>query len=73
MEPTAVAANAVPYARYGETPDGIVAAIEAMRPALLQGLGRDALQGEMPPGAARNALDCAYWDVNARQNGRRAV
>jgi L-alanine-DL-glutamate epimerase-like enolase superfamily enzyme len=64
--------EAVPYARYGETPDGIVAAIEAMRPALRQGLGRDALQGAMPPGAARNALDCAYWDVNARQIGRRA-
>ncbi len=64
--------ESVPYARYGETPDGIVAAIEAMRPALRPGLGRDALQAAMPPGAARNALDCAYWDVNARQIGRRA-
>jgi L-Ala-D/L-Glu epimerase len=64
--------ESVPYARYGETPGGIVAAIEAMRPALRQGLGRDALQGAMPPGAARNALDCAYWDVNARRSGRRA-
>ena len=63
--------ESVPYARYGETPDGIVAAIEAMRPALRRGLGRDALQSTMPPGAARNALDCAYWDVNARQSGRR--
>ena len=34
MEPTAAAAKSVPYARYGETPDGIVAAIDAMRPAL---------------------------------------
>ena len=62
----------VPYPRYGETPDGIVAAIEAMRPALHQGLDRAALQAEMPPGAARNALDCAYWDVNAKRSGQNA-
>jgi L-alanine-DL-glutamate epimerase-like enolase superfamily enzyme len=61
----------VPYPRYGETPDRIVAAIEAMRPALHQGLDRAALQVEMPPGAARNALDCAYWDVNAKRSGRK--
>ncbi len=60
----------VPYARYGETPDGIVAAIEAMRPALDGSLDRAALQAAMPPGAARNALDCAYWDVNAKTSGR---
>jgi L-alanine-DL-glutamate epimerase-like enolase superfamily enzyme len=64
--------ESVPYARYRETPDGIVAAIEVMRPALRRGLDRDALQRAMPPGAARNALDCAYWDVNAKQAGRRA-
>jgi L-Ala-D/L-Glu epimerase len=64
--------EAVPYARYGETPDGIVAAIEAMRPALRQDLSRADLQGLMPAGAARNALDCAYWDVNAKVFGRRA-
>jgi L-Ala-D/L-Glu epimerase len=60
----------VPYARYGETPDGIVAAIEAMRPALGKNMDRVALQAEMLPGAARNALDCAYWDVNAKTAGR---
>jgi L-alanine-DL-glutamate epimerase-like enolase superfamily enzyme len=49
-----------------------VAAIEAIRPALHQGLDRAALQVEMPPGAARNALDCAYWDVNAKRSGRKA-
>ena len=64
--------ESVPYQRYGETPDGIVAAIEAMRPALQRGLDRAALQRAMPAGAARNALDCAYWDVNAKQKGRRA-
>ena len=64
--------ESVPYARYGETADGIVAAIEAMRPALQQGLDRPALQQAMRSGAARNALDCAYWDVNAKAAGRRA-
>jgi len=62
--------ESVPYARYGETPDGIVAAIEAERPVLRRGLDRGALQGAMPAGAARNALDCAYWDVNAKRAGR---
>jgi L-Ala-D/L-Glu epimerase len=61
----------VPYARYGETAESVVAAIEAMRPALRRGLDREALQDAMPPGAARNALDCAYWDIEARQMGRR--
>jgi L-alanine-DL-glutamate epimerase-like enolase superfamily enzyme len=64
--------ESVPYARYGETPDGIVATIDAMRPALRRGLDRAALQHAMPAGAARNALGCAYWDVNAKQTGRRA-
>jgi len=63
--------ESVPYARYSETPDGIVAAIEAVRPVLRRGLDRGALQRAMPAGAARNALDCAYWDVNAKQTGRR--
>jgi L-Ala-D/L-Glu epimerase len=62
--------ESVPYARYGETPDSIVAAIEAMRPVLRRGLNRTDLQGVMPAGAARNALDCAYWDVNAKTAGR---
>ena len=61
--------ESVPYARYGETPDGIVAAIEAMRPALRDGLDPAALQRVLSPGAARNALDCAYWDVNAKRAG----
>lgn len=60
----------VPYARYGETPDGIVAAIEAIRPKLNGNFDRAALQAAMPPGAARNALDCAYWDVNAKRAGQ---
>ena len=63
--------EAVPYARYGETPDGVLAAIEDMRLALRRGLDRAALQDAMPPGAARNALDCAYWEVEAKQKGCR--
>jgi L-alanine-DL-glutamate epimerase-like enolase superfamily enzyme len=65
--------ESVPYARYGETPDGIMAAIESLRPAIRQGLDRAGLQRALPAGAARNALDCAYWDVNAKQQGRRAA
>jgi len=63
----------VPYARYGDTPDGVVAAIEAMRPLLGQGLDRAGLQKAMPPGAARNALDCAFWDLEAKRSGRRVA
>ncbi len=62
----------VPYARYGETPERVVAAIEATRAALRQGLDRVALQAVLPAGAARNALDCAFWDLNAKQMSRRA-
>jgi L-Ala-D/L-Glu epimerase / N-acetyl-D-glutamate racemase len=64
--------EAVPYARYGETPEGVVATIEAMRPALRRGLDRTALQAVLPAGAARNALDCAFWDFEAKRTGRRA-
>jgi L-alanine-DL-glutamate epimerase-like enolase superfamily enzyme len=64
-------AEAVPYGRYGETPEGVVAAIETMRPALRGGLDRSSLQQAMPAGAARNALDCAFWDLSAKQTGRR--
>ncbi|BCP53125.1 dipeptide epimerase [Kaistia sp. 32K] len=59
----------VPYARYGETVEGVVAAIEAAarRPGGLS--DRAALQDALPPGAARNALDCAFWDLEAKASG----
>ena len=60
----------VPYARYGETVAGVVAAIEAMRGVVAAGLDRQALQHAMPPGAARNALDCAFWDLESKQSGK---
>ena len=60
----------VPYARYGESVASVTAAIEAMREPLAQGLTREALQAAMPPGAARNALDCAFFDLEAKRAGR---
>src|SRR5262249_47355238 len=53
----------VPYARYGETVEGVAAAIEAMAADISRGLDRERLQSAMPPSAARNALDCAFWDL----------
>jgi L-alanine-DL-glutamate epimerase-like enolase superfamily enzyme len=60
----------VPYARYGESIDNVVVAIEEMRARLSAGLTRTALQQTMPAGAARNALDCAFWDLTAKRSGR---
>ncbi len=60
----------VPYGRYHETLAGVVAALEAMGPAVAAGLGREALGRVMAPGAARNALDCALWDLEAKLCGR---
>jgi L-alanine-DL-glutamate epimerase-like enolase superfamily enzyme len=64
--------EAVPYARYGEIPERVLGSIEALRPAIERGLDRAALQTALPAGAARNALDCAYWDLAAKRSGRRA-
>jgi L-alanine-DL-glutamate epimerase-like enolase superfamily enzyme len=63
----------VPYARYGESAEGVVQAIEACAPALAQGLDRAGLQALLPPGAARNALDCALWDLEAKVLGTSAA
>lgn len=58
----------VPYARYGESPESVAAQI-----ASLPGrFGRAELQELLPPGAARNAVDCALWDWEAKRAGRRA-
>jgi L-alanine-DL-glutamate epimerase-like enolase superfamily enzyme len=62
----------VPYARYGETPEATLAALLSMRKASGKGLGRQALQAALPAGAARNALDCALLDLEAKIGGRRA-
>lgn len=57
----------VPYRRYGETIESVAAQIAA----LSESLTRAALQSALPPGAARNAVDCALWDLEAKRAGRR--
>ena len=61
----------VPYARYRETPETVTALIESLRDPILAGLNRMDLQKALPPGAARNALDCAFWDFEAKSAGKR--
>ena len=60
----------VPYARYGETIESAIAAVDQIRAALESGADRAALLALLPPGAARNAIDCALWDLEARLTGR---
>src|SRR5581483_2147466 len=61
----------VPYPRYGEAADTTLSAMLGMKDAIARGLDREALQSIMPPCAARNALDCAFLDLEAKQGGRR--
>ena len=58
----------VPYARYDETLDSVAAQIAG----LPEGISRADLQEALEAGAARNAVDCALWDLEAKQAGRRA-
>jgi len=60
----------VPYARYGETVKDVVSALHFMEMQIADGLTREELQRVMPRGAARNALDCAMWDLEAKQAGK---
>jgi len=57
----------VPYARYDETLDSVTAQIEGLDPEI----SRTALQRALPAGAARNAVDCALWDLEAKLAGKR--
>ncbi len=57
----------VPYARYGESPESVTAQIAG----LPEGIGRAGLQAALPAGAARNAVDCALWDHEAKRTGKR--
>ena len=61
----------VPYARYGESVRGVMAAIAAFTPRIAERLSREELQKALPAGAARNALDCALGDLEAKRAGRR--
>lgn len=63
----------VPYRRYGETVESVRRQIEEAAFAISQGIGRDELLKAMTPGAARNAVDCALWDLEARISGIRVA
>lgn len=59
--------ESVPYARYGESVGAVMDEIAAQAPDIT----RESLAQAMPPGAARNALDCALWDLQAKSAGKR--
>jgi L-Ala-D/L-Glu epimerase len=61
--------EAVPYARYGESLEGTLAQIESVRSAIEAGADRAVLKTLLPPGAARNAIDCALWDLESKRSG----
>jgi L-Ala-D/L-Glu epimerase len=61
----------VPYPRYGETPEQTLATLKSMQGRVAQGLDRQALRAAMQAGAARNALDCALLDLEAKTAGQR--
>jgi L-alanine-DL-glutamate epimerase-like enolase superfamily enzyme len=57
----------VPLRRFGESIESVLATLDAMKGAVFSGLARDTLQQAMPPGAARNAMDCAFWAIDANR------
>src|SRR5216117_1011291 len=59
----------VPLARYNQTTASVLQQIESIKS--VDDLDRDKLQRLLPPGAARNALDCALWDLEAKISGKR--
>ncbi len=61
----------VPYARYGETIESVIDQIQSQQGAIARGANAADLQNALPAGAARNAIDCALWDLRARQTGSR--
>jgi L-alanine-DL-glutamate epimerase-like enolase superfamily enzyme len=62
--------EAVPIARYNQSATTVTAQIESIQS--MRDLNRDNLQQLLPPGAARNALNCALWDLEAKRSGKRA-
>ena len=62
----------VPYPRYGETVEAVAAGIESLAHPISSGASRTDLLRLLPAGAARNALDCALWDLEAKAAGKRA-
>ena len=63
----------VPYPYYGETAESVLAAVRAVGAAVASGFDRRELQLAMKPGAARNALDAAFWDLEAKRAGTRVA
>lgn len=63
----------VPYARYDESVAGVVGQAQSAANAFAHGMDRAALQTLLPAGAARNAVDCALWDLEVKQSGRSAA
>jgi L-alanine-DL-glutamate epimerase-like enolase superfamily enzyme len=59
-----------PYVRYGESVEAVAALLEGLAEKVAQGWTRELLQTAMPAGAARNALDCAFWDLEAKRTGK---
>ncbi len=60
----------VPFRRYGESVEGVATALENCAVSIGRGLGREQLPEILPAGAARNALDCAFWDLEAKRQGQ---
>ena len=64
--------ESVPYGRYDETIERVLAQIDQVSGAVMGGLDCAGLMDILPAGAARNAIDCALWDLQAKQSGIRA-
>jgi len=64
-------AEANPFARYGQTADSVISDIEAVRAKIEAGISIQQAQTLLPASSARNALDCALWDLKAKQSGQR--
>ena len=61
--------ESVPYAHYGETVEGVCAEVESCKKAIENGISRDSVSRLLDPGAGRNALDAALWDLEAKLTG----
>jgi L-alanine-DL-glutamate epimerase-like enolase superfamily enzyme len=64
--------ESVPYRRYGETVDSVLDSVKESSALIAEGASREDLLDILPAGAARNALDCAMWDLESKVSGRRA-
>ena len=61
-----------PQEHYGESIESVLTQIENIRPILEKGISREELLEALPPGAARNAVDCALWDLEAKRQSTSA-